>query len=249
MSHHTTSTHRRGAVGGSQGRAGITHMVAGGSASLRVQAAHLTVRTEFLSCTLRRVHRFFATEKLTPALLGAAARTLARRRLRRRRPPPRAAARRRGGRLRHERVQALPPRWRRRRPRLGAAGLRRREERLRERRVDLVGFEGALPGRASDASELRDGARDDRFCEAGKGGWLWSARCGVDAGRISGVAGSGTCGRLTRALIAVRYELEASVATGRRARARCRRKAGAEVGRGAKPPFSARAGAMGRSKS
>ena len=63
--------------------------------------------------------------------------------------------------------------------------------------------------------------------------------CGEDLG---GCAGSGTCGRLTRALIAVRYELEASVATGLKSPngEMHRRKAGAEVGRGAKPPpFSA----------
>ena len=141
---------------------------------------------------MRRVHRFFATEKLTPAPFLAPA------------PPPRALWRVGGcgGGVRRR----APPRA----DGAGACGMSVFEPMPPPKVATAAPFalappafggaksgfvsdelilsvSRALPGRASDASELRDGARDDRFCEA-------KGRCAVrfvvremrvDAGRIS----------------------------------------------------------------
>lgn len=142
---------------------------------------------------MRRVHRFFATEKLTPAPFLAPA------------PPPRALWRVGGcgGGVRRR----APPRA----DGAGACGMSVFEPMPPPKVATAAPFalappafggaksgfvsdelilsvSRALPGRASDASELRDGARDDRFCEAKR-------RCAVrfvvremrvDAGRILG---------------------------------------------------------------
>ena len=142
---------------------------------------------------MRRVHRFFATEKLTPAPFLAPA------------PPPRALWRVGGcgGGVRRR----APPRA----DGAGACGMSVFEPMPPPKVATAAPFalappafggaksgfvsdelilsvSRALPGRASDASELRDGARDDRFCEARGRGWVRFVvrEMRVDAGRILG---------------------------------------------------------------